>query len=113
MGSPQLSLRFPLPDQSLGLGDLLPGHQPGNFIAIFSRRLDPLDRDWVEVGDYAFFMGLDSVLLTGVTLGRGAVVHPYTEVSRSFPGFANVVGPGKASQRGWRRPARLDPRANK
>lgn len=74
----------------------------------------PPDRQGVvsgtlEVGDYAM-VGVHSVVLPGVSLGRGAIVHPFTEVQRSFPAFANVVGPGRARQNGWRRPPELDQR---
>jgi acetyltransferase-like isoleucine patch superfamily enzyme len=63
----------------------------------------------VIIGDYAV-IGIGSVVLPGATLGRGCVVHAYSEVSGNFPDFALVSGHGRAKQIGWRRPAKLDPR---
>jgi len=63
----------------------------------------------VVIGDYAV-IGANSVVLPNVQIGRGAVIHPFTEIARSFPAFANVTGPGRGKQNGWRRPSRLDPR---
>jgi acetyltransferase-like isoleucine patch superfamily enzyme len=77
----------------------------------------PADRQHVQIGrveidEYAF-VGCFGLILPGVKLGRGAIVHPYTEIRDSFPAFANVVGPGRAKQNGWRRPAALDPRISR
>ena len=63
----------------------------------------------VTVGDYAV-IGLGCVLLPGATLGKGVVVHAYSEVSGAFPDFAILSGHGRAKQIGWRRPAKMDPR---
>lgn len=63
----------------------------------------------VIVDEYAV-VGFCSILLPGANLGQGTIVHPFSLVTRSFPPFANVVGPGRARQSGWRRPPRLDPR---
>lgn len=63
----------------------------------------------VVIEDYSS-VGYSSIILPGVTLGTGCVVHPFSQVSRSFPAFANIVGPGRARQNGWRRPLRPDPR---
>lgn len=65
----------------------------------------------ISIEDYCS-VGYDSIVLPGVTLGRGCVVHPFCQVMRSFPAFANVAGPGRARQNGWRRPLRADPRRN-
>lgn len=86
--------------------------RPGQLISMSHRA--PSDRyvvvsGKIEVQDYAF-VGFASTILPRVTLGRGAIVHPYSEVSHSFPAFANIAGPGKAIQKGWRKPPRLDPR---
>jgi len=63
----------------------------------------------VTIGEYVV-VGYSSLILPGVNLGFGAVVHPFSEVSTSFPDFAIITGHGKGRQKGWRRPARLDPR---
>lgn len=61
----------------------------------------------VTVGEYAV-IGFDSLILPGVTLGLGAIVHAFAEVTTSFPNFAIVSGHGRARQQGWRRPGKLD-----
>ena len=63
----------------------------------------------VTVGEYAA-IGFNSLLLPGVTLGFGAIVHAFAEVCRPFPDFAIVSGHGRARQQGWRRPGELDQR---
>jgi galactoside O-acetyltransferase len=63
----------------------------------------------VEIGDYAI-IGAGTIILPNVTVGRGAIVHPYAEVRNSFDKFAIVSGHGRAKRVGWRRPGRLDPR---
>lgn len=63
----------------------------------------------VVVGDYAS-IGFASLLLPGCSLGRGVIVHPYSQVSGAFEDYANVVGPGRARQNGWRVPLRVGPR---
>ncbi len=63
----------------------------------------------VDIGDYSV-IGMGTLVLPGVHLGRGAIVHPYSEVRDSFAKFAIVSGHGRAKRIGWRRPARLDPR---
>lgn len=63
----------------------------------------------VRIGPYAV-IGLGTIILPGVTLGRGVIVHAYSEVTLSFPAFAIVSGHGRGAQKGWRRPGRLDPR---
>ena len=63
----------------------------------------------VSIGDYAV-VGFGSLIMPGASIGLGAIVHPHTQVTTRFPPFANIVGPGRARQNGWRRPARPDPR---
>lgn len=63
----------------------------------------------VEIGDYAV-IGFSSLVLPGAALGEGAIVHPYCVVASRFPAYANITGPGRARQNGWRRPLRPDPR---
>ena len=55
-------------------------------------------------------IGFNTIILPGVNIGFGAIVHAFSEVDRSFPDFAIVSGHGRARQQGWRRPGRLDPR---
>jgi len=70
----------------------------------------PPDRQQVLVGyvdleDYVT-VSPNTVILPNVRLGTGSIVHSFCQVSRSFPAFANIVGPGRAKQNGWRRPLR-------
>ena len=73
----------------------------------------PLDRQNtmrapVEIGQYAV-IGASALILPGVTLGTGTVVHPFTQVNGSFPAFARVAGPGPGKQIGWRWPDKMHP----
>jgi acetyltransferase-like isoleucine patch superfamily enzyme len=63
----------------------------------------------VRIGDYAM-VGFDSLVMPGAVIGAGALVHPYTQVIGTYPPFANIVGPGRSRQNGWRRPPKPDPR---
>jgi dTDP-4-amino-4,6-dideoxy-D-glucose acyltransferase len=63
----------------------------------------------VIIGEYVV-IGPGAILLPGAVLGRGAVVHAFSEVSAAFPKFAIVSGHGRGTQKGWRRPGRIDPR---
>ena len=63
----------------------------------------------VTIDDYAS-VGFASLILPKTTIGLGAIVHPYSQVSGRFEPFANIVGPGRARQNGWRRAPRRDPR---
>ena len=63
----------------------------------------------VTVGEYAT-IGFSSMILPGVSLGFGAIVHAFAEVDTSFPDFTIVSGHGRARQQGWRRPGKLDER---
>lgn len=63
----------------------------------------------VTIGEYAI-IGIGAVLLPGAAVGKGAIVHAYSEVTESFPPFAIVSGHGRGKQQGWRRPGKLDPR---
>ncbi|TWT45475.1 dTDP-4-amino-4,6-dideoxy-D-glucose acyltransferase [Phycisphaerae bacterium RAS1] len=62
----------------------------------------------VRIGDYAM-IGLACLLLPGAVIGEGGIVHPWTQVSKEFPPLANVVGPGRGRQRGWRQPPSITP----
>ncbi len=60
----------------------------------------------VHVGDHAD-IGVNSVLLPGVTIGRGAIVGAGAVVTRNVPDYAKVVGiPARIV--GWRQDARSD-----
>lgn len=61
----------------------------------------------VTIGKYTA-IGFNSLILPGVSLGLGAIVHAFAEVNTSFPDFAIVSGHGRARQQGWRRPGKLD-----
>lgn len=63
----------------------------------------------VEIADYAS-LGFASLILPNTSIGLGAIVHPYSQVAGRFEAFANVVGPGRARQHGWRRAPRRDGR---
>jgi acetyltransferase-like isoleucine patch superfamily enzyme len=84
----------------------------GQLISI--SHVAPLDRQHtqegpIQIGDYVT-IGFQTIVFPKVTLGQGAIVHPYSQVTRSFPAYANVAGPGRAKQNGWRRALRRDPR---
>lgn len=92
----------------------LPYHpeRPGELISM--SHTAPADRQFsveerVSIGEYAV-LGIGCVVLPGAVLGRGAVVHAYSEVSGTFPDFALISGHGRARQIGWRRPGKRDPR---
>ncbi|MCK4660842.1 MAG: hypothetical protein KAV82_15085 [Phycisphaerae bacterium] len=63
----------------------------------------------VSIHDYAM-VGFDSIIMPGASIGTGAIVHPHTQAIGKYPNFANITGPGRSRQNGWRRPPRLDPR---
>ncbi|MCK4782946.1 MAG: hypothetical protein KAV87_04285 [Desulfobacteraceae bacterium] len=63
----------------------------------------------VTVSEYVT-IGFNSIILPGVSVGVGAIVHAFAEVHKSFPDFAIISGQGRARQQGWRRPGALDPR---
>ncbi len=63
----------------------------------------------IEIADYAV-VGFNSLLLPGTNLGKGSIVRPYSIITRKYPPFADVAGPGRATQVGWRRPTEIDPR---
>ncbi|MCP4592253.1 MAG: hypothetical protein GY842_16085 [bacterium] len=63
----------------------------------------------VVLGDYSM-VGFGSIVMPGASIGMGAIVHPHTQVIGAYPAFANITGPGRSRQNGWRRPSRRDPR---
>jgi galactoside O-acetyltransferase len=63
----------------------------------------------VDIGSYVF-LGYGSLILPGTSIGDGTIVHALAEVSGGFPAFAILSGHGPAKQKGWRRPAAIDPR---
>lgn len=85
---------------------------PGQLVSI--SHMAPIDHQHISAGpiqldDYVT-IGFHSIILPHVALGQGVIVHAYTQVNRSFPAYANVVGPGRARQNGLRRALRRDPR---
>jgi acetyltransferase-like isoleucine patch superfamily enzyme len=63
----------------------------------------------VVVEEYAF-VGIMARIMPGTTIGRGAIVHACTEVTRSIPPFANYGGIPRGKQVGWRKPRRSSPK---
>ncbi|OWY71172.1 hypothetical protein B7486_11255 [cyanobacterium TDX16] len=84
---------------------------PGQLISM-SHRAPPDQQFVIEkpivIEEYAF-LGMMSRIMPGVRIGKGAVIHSSTEIWKSVPPFANVAGPGRAKQIGWRRPRRASP----
>lgn len=81
-------------------------HQPDQLTSM--SHCAPRDRQYVvkgavEIQDYVTVCP-HTVVLPNITLGTGAIVHSFCQVSKSFPPFSNIVGPGRAKQNGWRRP---------
>lgn len=91
---------------------ILDPRRPGQLLSLSHMSPDDfhhIQEAPVEIGDYCV-VGFASLVLPGASLGQGAIVHPYCIVASTFPAFANVTGPGRARQNGWRRPLRPDPR---
>jgi acetyltransferase-like isoleucine patch superfamily enzyme len=63
----------------------------------------------VRIDNYVS-IGFAALVLPGSWIGQGAVVHPYSLVSGKYEAYANISGPGRARQNGWRYPPKLDPR---
>ena len=66
----------------------------------------------VRVEDYAF-VGIMARIMPNVTIGKAAIVHAATEVTRNVPAFANFGGLPRGRQIGWRRPLRPSPMLGK
>lgn len=87
---------------------------PGQLISM--SHMAPTDRQHVIEGpivleEYAF-IGIMARIMPGVRVGRGAIIHANTELTRSVPPFANIGGVPRGRQIGWRRPRRPSPHLN-
>ncbi len=56
------------------------------------------------------FIGLLSRIMPGVRVGRAAIVHANTELTRDVPPFANIGGIPRGRQIGWRKPRHASPK---
>lgn len=63
----------------------------------------------VIIEDYCF-VGIMARVMPGVTIGRGAIVHASSEVTRSVPPCSNFGGNPRGRQIGWRKPLRPSPK---
>ncbi len=87
-------------------------HEPGMLVSLSHMVPDKHQSVFespVIIDDYVI-IGFNCLVLPGARLGKGVIVHPNSIVSKPYEAFANVVGPGRARQNGWRRPPKLDPR---
>ncbi|MFH0980271.1 MAG: acyltransferase [Planctomycetota bacterium] len=91
---------------------LIHPEHPGQLVS-FSHTAPPGFQSTIEapvyIGDYAM-VGFGSLVMPGAAIGLGAIVHPHTRVIGQYPPFANITGPGRSRQNGWRRPPKRDPR---
>jgi len=62
----------------------------------------------IVIEEYAV-LGMMSRVMPGVRIGRGAVIHANSEITRNVEPFANFGGGPRAKQIGWRRPRRRSP----
>lgn len=60
----------------------------------------------IVIQEYAF-VGMFTRIFPGVRIGRGAIVHANSELTRDVPAFANFGGGTRGRQIGWRKPRRL------
>lgn len=68
------------------------GHQ---FVHIPDRERKGYTRGAVSIGPYSF-IGMKSVILPGVTIGKGCLITPGTVVNRDIPDYSIAAGrPGK------------------
>lgn len=85
---------------------------PGMLISM-SHRAPPGHQHVVEgpivVEPYAF-IGMMARIMPNVRIGYGSVVHASTELVRNVPPFANIGGPPRGRQIGWRKPRRPSPK---
>jgi acetyltransferase-like isoleucine patch superfamily enzyme len=81
---------------------------PGQLISM--SHMAPPDQQYIienpiTIEPYAF-VGMMARVMPGVRIGYGAVVHAAMELTRDVPPFANISGPPRARQIGWRKPRR-------
>ncbi len=85
---------------------------PGQLISM-SHRAPPNQQHIIEgpivIDEYAF-VGMMARIMPRVRIGYGAVVHAATELTRDVPPFANISGPSRGRQIGWRKPRRVSPK---
>jgi len=86
-------------------------HDPGQLISM-SHMAPPSQQHVVEgpvVIEPFAFVGMMARIMPGVRIGYGAVIHAATELTRDVPPFANISGPPRGKQIGWRKPRRRSP----
>lgn len=66
----------------------------------------------VVIEDFAF-VGIMARVMPGVTIGRAAIIHANTEITRSVPAYSNFGGIPRGRHIGWRKPLRPSPRLKK
>jgi acetyltransferase-like isoleucine patch superfamily enzyme len=90
-------------------------HDPGQLLSM--SHMAPHDQQYVveapiRIDEYAF-IGIMARILPGVSIGRGAIVHSNTQVTRSLPPFANYGGVLQGRLIGFRTPRRRSPHLSK
>ncbi|MBX3395369.1 MAG: hypothetical protein KF841_08370 [Phycisphaerae bacterium] len=85
---------------------------PGQLVSM--SHMAPKDQQHVYeapviIEEYSF-VGIMARVMPGVTIGRGAIVHASSEVTRSVPPFSNFGGNPRGRQIGWRKPLRPSPK---
>ncbi|MBK8267977.1 MAG: hypothetical protein IPK83_06570 [Planctomycetes bacterium] len=83
-------------------------NDPGMLISMSHRA--PIKHQHVVEGpivveEYAF-IGMMARIMPNVRIGYGAVIHGATELTKDVPPFANIGGPPRGRQIGWRKPRR-------
>lgn len=63
----------------------------------------------VAIEDYSF-IGIMARVMPGVTIGRGAIIHANTEITRSVQPYSNFGGSPRGRHIGWRKPLRASPK---
>jgi acetyltransferase-like isoleucine patch superfamily enzyme len=84
---------------------------PGQLISM--SHMAPPDQQHVVEGPIVIepyaFIGMMARIMPNVRIGFGSVIHAAAEVTRDVPPFANLGGPPRGRQIGWRRPRRKSP----
>lgn len=84
---------------------------PGQLVSM-SHMAPPDQQHIIEapivIEPYAL-LGMMTRVMPGVRVGRGAIVHSNTELTKSVPPFANFGGLPRGKLIGWRRPRRPSP----
>ena len=84
---------------------------PGQLISM--SHMAPHDQQHIVEGlivieEFAF-VGMLTLIMPGIRVGRGAVIHPNSQLRHDVPAFANIGGVPPGRQIGWRKPRRLSP----